>query len=270
MLKVGIIGISGRMGLELARIGVDRHIKNQLTVSAATVQSGDASVGRDIGAVVGRDLIGVVCSDNVVHAVKSSDVVIDFTIPEHSLYIAKLASIERTAYVCGTTGFTSGQMLTLQEYAQSTQLFWSPNMSITVNLLAFLVKKAAGLLNSSFDIEVLEMHHRNKVDAPSGTALMLGKAAAEGRCLNFDDVKIFDRSGKRPKDGIGFAVLRGGGVVGEHSVIFASNEERLELKDVVYSRAVFAEGAFAVLDWLVKQTPSKLYSISDYIESIAK
>lgn len=178
--------------------------------------------------------------------------VIDFTVPEASLAMSTLTAQARIVHVIGTTGFTSAEEETLELASLHATYIKSGNMSLGVNLLAALTTRAAASLGDDWDIEVLEMHHRHKVDAPSGTALLLGQAAADGRHVDLDEKRVAGRDGmtgpRKPGD-IGFAVLRGGSVVGEHSVILASDNERIELGHIAQDRSIFAKGALAAARW---------------------
>jgi 4-hydroxy-tetrahydrodipicolinate reductase len=210
---------------------------------------------------------------------KRADVIIDFTTPEATMHHAELASASGTGLVVGTTGLSKEQETFLGQMAEKTRIVYAANMSVGVNLLLALVEQAAARLASEWDIEVFEVHHRNKVDSPSGTALALGRAAAEGRNKNpasstYSSLKnsvskegnafVFDREGKRIEGEIGFAVSRGGDVVGEHRVTFYTEGERLELGHKASDRSLFAKGALRAAAWLEGQ-PHGLYSMRDVL-----
>jgi 4-hydroxy-tetrahydrodipicolinate reductase len=220
-MKIGIIGINGRMGKSVAKIILSNDLND---ISGGLVRLGSKLVGQDIGKIIGHDDFGIKATDNLEEIIKASDVIIDFSNPDLSLQIAQIASRNNKIVICGTTGFSDEQKITLKNYAQNSVIVWGSNMSIGVNLLMNLAEQVARTLHSDFDAEILEMHHKNKVDSPSGTALSLGEAVAKGRNLDFGEVSRKTRDGivgKRVENEIGFASLRGGDVIGDHSVIFA-------------------------------------------------
>ncbi len=210
---------------------------------------GSAAIGQDAGLLAGRPACGVIVSDDPVPLFATADAVIDFTRPEASVRFSALAAQGKAVHVVGTTGFSAEQLAALGRAARHTPVIQSYNMSLGVNLLAALVRQAARALDAGWDIEVVEMHHRHKIDAPSGTAILLGRAAAEGRDVDFDAVKAVDRDGRRPEGAIGFASLRGGDVVGEHAVILAGAGERIELAHKATDRGIFARGAVKAALW---------------------
>lgn len=196
-----------------------------------------------------------------------ADVVIDFSRPEFTALLATEAARTGKALVSGTTGLNAEQMQHLQQAAQSAPILHAANMSLQVNLLALLVEQAARALDKTTDIEIVEMHHRHKVDAPSGTALMLGQAAAKGRNIGLDGTAVKSREGDigpRTQGSIGFATLRGGDVVGEHSVLFAGEGERLELSHKATNRDIFARGALQAAYWL-NGKPAGFYTMRDVL-----
>ncbi|KIE05392.1 4-hydroxy-tetrahydrodipicolinate reductase [Candidatus Jidaibacter acanthamoeba] len=269
-MKVGIIGASGRMGQELVKVAFEEMEHNKCQLIGASVRNSSYLLDKEIINPIENKSIGVAYSDNIENIIKNADVIIDFTGASYSLKVAELANKYKTVHICGTTGFNHDEFDRLTEIAKQTVLFWSPNMSIAIYTLSMLAEKAAALLGESFDIEVLEMHHKYKIDAPSGTALMLGKSAAKGRGINFEDSKVLNRSGSngvRQEGSIGFAALRGGSVVGEHSVIFASANEKIELSHTMYNRKAYAENAFKIAYWASTQLPGKIYTIEDYINT---
>lgn len=197
-----------------------------------------------------------------------ADAVIDFTRPEATLKHVALAAETNTAMIIGTTGLTNDDEKALHAAAQKTPILYAANMSLGVNMLLALVERAAASLGSdAWDIEIFESHHKHKVDAPSGTALAIGKAAASGRKVNLDDVKIAARDGitdEREEGSIGFSVARGGDVVGEHTAYFYADGERIELTHIATNRALFAKGALKAASWIKDQKPG-LYSMKDVL-----
>jgi len=249
-MKIGITGIRGRMASTLALEIVNNNL---FDISGALVREGYDEVGEDIGEFLGLDKkTNSLITDNVEKLFEESDAVIDFSSPELTMRCAEMASRKGKILISGTTGLSDEDRDKLEMLANNCVIIHSNNMSIGVNLLLNLVEETASLLREDFDTEVLEMHHRNKKDAPSGTALMLGKAIARGRNLNFGEVSRKVRDGvvgPRETNEIGFAVLRGGDVVGEHTVIFAGAGERIELSHKATSRLIFVNGAIRAAIW---------------------
>lgn len=248
-MKLAVMGATGRMGLTLIRHILD---SDDLELAGATEAPGHESVGTDLGRLVGRDPIGVTVTDDPLELVTHTEGVIDFTVPKASLAMSTLTAQARIVHVIGTTGFTSAEEDTLETAARHATIIKSGNMSLGVNLLAALTQQAAAALGDDWDIEIVEMHHRHKVDAPSGTALLLGQAAASGRGVDLADKRDAGRdghTGARKTGDIGFAVLRGGSVVGEHTVIMASENERIELGHIAQDRSIFAKGALTAAKW---------------------
>jgi len=220
-----------------------------------------------MGTLAGIGEIGVKVSDHPLELFTRIDGIIDFTAPAASLELAELSAQARIVHVIGTTGIASADEARLKAAARHARIVKSGNMSLGVNLLAALVKEVAAALPEEFDIEIMEMHHRHKVDAPSGTALMLGAAAAEGRGIDLRERAIRSRdghTGARPDGDIGFATLRGGSVVGEHTVIFAGPDERVELVHKAGSRDIFARGAVTAARWAFDKKPG-FYDMSDVL-----
>jgi 4-hydroxy-tetrahydrodipicolinate reductase len=265
MTKIGIVGCAGRMGQMLV---AEVLAGEGLSLSGGTERPGSDAVGRDLGEVLGRGVLGVTIGSDAKALFSVSDVVIDFTSPAAAAIHAHLAAETRTGYVLGTTGLDSEQEASLRQAATRTAVVWAPNMSVGVNLLFALVEQIAGSLDpATYDIEILEMHHRHKVDAPSGTALGLGQAAARGRGVKLDEVWQKSRdghTGPRKAGDIGFATLRGGDVVGDHTVIFAADGERIEISHKASSRQIFAKGAVRAARWACGRPPG-LYSMKDVL-----
>ncbi len=263
-LRIGIVGCAGRMG---------RMLVNQVAVTkgcsvyGGTEPADSSAIGEDINALAGLAPSGVTVSDDTAALFANSDVVIDFTAPAASVAHAKLAAKSGTTLVIGTTGLSNEEQAEITACGEKTVIIQGANMSLGVNLLAQLTKKVAELLDDEFDIEVLEMHHHHKVDAPSGTALLLGKAAAEGRQVDHDTVADRGRdgiTGARKKGDIGYAVLRGGNVVGEHTVIFAAENERIEITHKAGDRSIFTRGAVRAALWS-KGKPAGNYDMMDVL-----
>jgi 4-hydroxy-tetrahydrodipicolinate reductase len=265
-MKLAIMGAAGRMGRAIAQI---IHENPDCEIAGGTESNGSKAIGADIGELAGLGKIGVsVTSDNdAVELFTKVHGIIDFTVPAASIAYADLAAQARIVHVLGTTGFSKEDEEAIFAASRHARIVKSGNMSLGVNLLAALVRKAAQSLGPDFDIEVVEMHHRHKVDAPSGTALMLGKAAADGRMIALEDhsVRIRDgHTGPRNSGDIGFATLRGGDVIGDHTVIFAGGGERIELTHRATDRQLFARGAVQAALWAESQQPG-LYSMNDIL-----
>lgn len=248
-LKVVIAGCSGRMGHALLE-GV--FADADLVLHGALDRAGNAQLGHDAGEQFGK-LSGVQLTDDVESVLKNADVLVDFTRPEASMLYLEACQKSNVSMVIGTTGFSAEQKLAIESAAKNIPIVFAPNMSVGVTLLINLVEQAAKVLNDGYDIEVVEMHHRHKVDAPSGTALRLGEAAAKGLGQNLADCAIYARegvTGEREAGKIGFATLRGGDVVGDHTVVLAGIGERVELTHKASSRATFALGALRAAKFL--------------------
>ncbi len=221
-------------------------------LSGATEPAGSEFLGKDAGALAGIEPLGIAITDDPLELIASANAVLDFTSPAAAVAHAALCAQARIVHVIGTTGFNAEQEAAITAAARHAIIIKAGNMSLGVNLLAQLVRQAAKILEAAFDIEIMEMHHRHKVDAPSGTALLLGEAAAQGRGVKLSDVAARGRdgvTGPRKAGDIGFAVMRGGGVVGEHSVLFAADDEIIELRHRAFDRSIFARGAVAAARW---------------------
>lgn len=262
-MKIGIAGCTGRMGLTLITAVSETE---GVQLAAGSIRPDQSLPERDFWLSHGirREMI-VVTSPAALF--ESSDVVIDFTSPASTMALAEQAAARGKPLVIGTTGLSEEQFRELGQYANRAPIVWASNMSVGVTLLAGLVREVARKLDPSYDIEIVEMHHRNKVDAPSGTALSLGRAAAEGRGVDFDAMACLSRegmTGARPMGEIGFATLRGGEVIGDHTVIFAGPGERIELTHKSSSRSIYAYGAIRAARWLAQKQPG-LYSMQDVL-----
>ncbi len=262
--KIAVMGVSGRMGQMLLR-AVD-EAKGAVLVGA-TERPGHGWIGQDIGVAAGGRPRGVIVHDNPLDALQHAHAVLDFTTPAATVANAEIAAQVRAAHVIGTTGMRADDLAFLAAAARHAPIIRSGNFSLGVNILAEVTRQVAAALNVDFDIEVLEMHHKHKVDAPSGTALMLGEAAAEGRGVSLDDVRDAARegiTGARETGHIGFAALRGGDVVGEHEVIFAGPGERVVLRHIANDRMLFARGAVTAAIWGHHRKPGQ-YSMQDVL-----
>lgn len=263
-MKIGILGCSGRMGRTLLNEVLEHP---DCTLSGGVEREGSSAIGSDLGMLAGREALGMKASADVAALCRESDAIIDFTAPEATLAVGKLAAEHNTIHVIGTTGFTPEQKAELAALGQKNRIVQAPNMSVCVNLFLKVVEQVAGILDESFDIEIVEMHHNKKVDAPSGTALRLGEAAAKGRGINHDANAVLTREGQtgpREPGTIGYATLRGGDVVGDHTVMFAGPGERLELTHKASDRRIYARGAIRAAIWARKQ-PNGLYSMFDVL-----
>ncbi|MBI3672895.1 MAG: 4-hydroxy-tetrahydrodipicolinate reductase [Rhizobiales bacterium] len=263
-MKLAIAGAGGRMGRVLTRIV---HETPGAEVAGGLEAKGSPHIGADLGTLAGVGALGIAVSDDPLALFTRIDGVIDFTVPAASLAFAELSAQARIVHVIGTTGIDEAGEAAIKAAARHACIVKSGNMSLGVNLLAAMVRKVAAALGEEFDIEVLEMHHRAKIDAPSGTALLLGKAAAQGRGIDLKQrsVRVRDgHTGARPAGDIGFATLRGGSVVGEHTVMFAGPAERIELTHKAESRDIFARGAVRAALWAMDQKPG-LYAMSDVL-----
>jgi 4-hydroxy-tetrahydrodipicolinate reductase len=259
-----VVGAAGRMGRTLVRIIAETP---GATLIGAVERSGAAELGEDAGTLAGLAANGIRLSDDPLPLFAKADGVLDFTAPAATTAFAELAAQARIVHVVGTTGLKGEDEAKLKAAARHAVIVQSGNMSLGVNLLAVLVRQAAKALDADFDIEILEMHHRHKVDAPSGTALLLGRAAAEGRGIDLDShaVRVRDgHTGARKRGDIGFATLRGGSVVGEHSVLLAGEGEVIELAHRATDRAIFARGAVKAALWGRGRKPG-LYSMADVL-----
>jgi 4-hydroxy-tetrahydrodipicolinate reductase len=264
-IRVGVVGGSGRMG---------QMVVAQVTETAGCAiaggvdQPGNAVIGKDIGSIAGIEALGIKIGDDAAAMIAGVDVVIDFTVPQATVEHARLAAQAGAAMVIGTTGLDKEQAGVIDAAARHVPIVWAPNMSVGVTLLLALTEQVASILGpDDYDIDIVEMHHKHKIDAPSGTALGLGHAAAAGRGVDLDTVYKAARdgiTGARPTGEIGFAVLRGGDVVGEHSVVYAGDGERVELTHKAGSRKVFAAGAVRAALW-TQGRAAGLYSMRNVL-----
>jgi 4-hydroxy-tetrahydrodipicolinate reductase len=263
-MRLVVAGAGGRMGRTLVKAIAD---SKEFALAGALEDARSPLIGWDAGTLAGIGENGVKLTGNVWPLMEQADGIVDFTIPDATSSFAALAAKAGKVHIIGTTGLTEADEATIKDAAKTAIIVKSGNMSLGVNLLAALTRRVAKTLDASFDIEILEMHHNQKVDAPSGTALMLGRAAAEGRGIDVNKCSVATReghTGARRAGDIGFATLRGGSVVGEHSVIFAGPAERIELVHRAEDRMIFARGALHAALWARNQKPG-LYSMADVL-----
>lgn len=263
-MKLIVVGAGGRMGRTLTRIVTESE---GVTVVGAVEREGSPEIGKDAGLLAGVGELGVPLTTDPLPLFAMAEGVLDFTVPAATTAFAEIAAQARIAHIIGTTGLSAGDDEKIAAAARHAPIVKSGNMSLGVNLLAVLVRQAAQALDPDFDIEILEMHHRAKVDAPSGTALMLGRAAAAGREIALEEHSVRSRdghTGARKRGDIGFATLRGGSVIGEHSVLFAGNAETIVLSHKATDRALFARGAVKAALWARDRKPG-LYSMADVL-----
>jgi 4-hydroxy-tetrahydrodipicolinate reductase len=265
MVGIAVFGATGRMGRTILPLIAS---SDDLTLAGALVAPGSPAIGRDAGAITGVAATGVLVTDDPERALDGAEVAIDFTRPAASVAHAEACARRGCPIAIGTTGHDSAARLALEAAARTVPVVLAPNMSLGVTLLILLAELAARGLPPQYDAEIFEAHHRDKVDAPSGTALALGAAVARARGTRLDDAAVYVRAGEagpRPDGAIGFSVLRAGDIVGEHCLVFAGPGERLELKHVAHDRSGFARGALAAARWLAAGHEPGLYGMADVL-----
>ncbi len=263
-MRLAVMGASGRMGRAITMAILDNK---EIELVGATDEPGSTTIGQDIGTLNGLNPLGLTITDDPLSLFTKVDGILDFTSPTATLNFAELAAQARIVHVIGTTGIDKAGEEKIKAASRHATIIKAGNMSLGVNLLAALTKKVAELLDENFDIEIVEMHHKHKVDAPSGTSLMLGKAAALGRNVDLTEESVRGRdgiTGPRPPGSIGFASLRGGSVAGDHTVIFAGEGERIELTHKADDRRIFAGGAVKAALWGKSKGPG-LYNMADVL-----
>lgn len=263
-MKIGIVGCAGRMGRMLVKAV---HDTEGAELAGGSEQPGSEFITQDPAVLAGMPESGLEIMDDPAGVFALSDVVVDFSSPDATVTHARLADELGVALIPGTTGLDTSQQAEIEQAAKSVPIVQAANYSVGVNVLQILTEQAARMMGDEFDIEVLEMHHRHKVDAPSGTALALGQAAANGRGVDLEKVSQRVRdgiTGERTRGDIGFATLRGGMVVGDHTVMFASDDERIELTHKASDRGLFAKGAIRAALWTEGKDPG-LYSMRDVL-----
>ena len=253
MIRIAIVGAGGRMGRTLIQ-AVEEN--NGLTLGAATEQPGSTLLGADAGVIAGDGSVEVLITDDLANVVNDFDVLIDFTTPDATMEHLKICRENGKAIIIGTTGLNDAQKLTIEAASADIGIVFAPNMSVGVNLCFKLLDIASRVMGDDADIEIIEAHHRHKVDAPSGTALRMGEVVANALGRDLKDVAVYGREGQtgaRDRQAIGFETIRAGDVVGEHSVWFAVNGERVEIVHKASSRMTFANGAVRAARWIVDQ-----------------
>ena len=259
-----ITGASGRMGQMLINMIAG---SGKARLAGCVERPGHAWIGRDVGEAMGGGALGVIVTDDPLEAFASAQAVIDFTTPAATVEFCALAAQARAVHVIGTTGLEAVHLARIESASHHAVIVRAGNMSLGVNLLTRLTQKVAEALDADWDIEIVEAHHRMKVDAPSGTALMLGEAAAKGRGVALEDARVSGRDGiigARTRGSIGFSAIRGGDIVGEHDVIFAADGERIILRHIATDRTVFARGALRAALWGQGRKPGQ-YDMMDVL-----
>lgn len=261
MIKVAVMGCTGRMGTAIIKKILE---SDTFSFIGGTARLESEDMGSDIGHVLKREHLGIFVTSDPVPLIKQADVVIDFTAPESTAQHALIAAQFNKPFVTGTTGMGKDLQQDIINASEQVPVVFSPNMSIGITLMNVLVKKVATILDDSFDIEIVEMHHRHKLDAPSGTAIAIGQAAAKGRGIHLEGTSVRCRTSQRHKGEIGFSSLRGGEVAGDHSAIFAGDNEVITISHRAFDQKVFASGALKAAEWLIKQ-PKGLYTMHDVL-----
>ena len=254
-VKISVPGGNGRMGKTL----IKEIIENEsLELANSSCLPDEKEKGLDLGTLVGLNPIDKILTDNSSSIFQDTDVIIDFTVPEASILHVKKAATYKIPIVIGTTGFSNEQFDKIKSFSNQIPIVYSANFSVGITIMKKLINDATKYLGSDWEIEILEAHHNKKIDSPSGTALLLGSEAAKARGKNLDDIKQLSREGiigKRKKDKIGFSVVRGGNVVGEHSIKYFNGDERLEINHIANDRSIFAKGAIRSAIWTLNQKP---------------
>jgi 4-hydroxy-tetrahydrodipicolinate reductase len=250
MIRIAVVGVSGRMGLCLVKATL---LASQARLTVAVSRPESTAIGKDAGELAGIGVVGVKVASNLAAITDQFDVLIDFTRPEASMPIIEACRQAGKKLVIGTTGYSSEQKTVIADAAKDIAIVLAPNMSVGVNLSLKLLEIAAKVMGDYTDIEVIEAHHRHKIDAPSGTALLMGEVVAKALDRNLKDCAIYGRegnTGERDRKTIGFSTIRAGDIVGEHTVMFADEGERLEITHKASSRMTFANGAVRAAVWL--------------------
>jgi 4-hydroxy-tetrahydrodipicolinate reductase len=267
LIRVVVTGASGRMGRRVIDLmGID----GDLELVGALAHAAHPDLGRDVGDIAGVGPVGVILGHDLGSLLPEADVVIDFSIADATLEYMRMVAASEKAMVIGTTGFTESQHQDITRLSTGMRCFMAPNMSLGVNVLFQVLRQVAASLGADYDVEIVEAHHRTKVDAPSGTALRMAAVIAETLGRNLDDVAVYGRQGivgRRSDTEIGIQAIRAGDIVGEHTVIFGGMGERLEFVHRSQSRDNFARGALRAAKWIVQQSAG-LYSMEDLLHSV--
>lgn len=264
MVRIAIAGAAGRMGRNLVKA---THISPQSEVGAGSERPESSLVGVDIGELCGEGKFDVVLTSDLANDVENFDVIVDFTAPASTLANLELCKTHGKSIVIGTTGFSDEERHQIDQFAKDVPIVMAPNYSVGVNLVFKLLEKAAKVMGDYCDVEIVEAHHRHKVDAPSGTAIGMGEAIAGAMGNQLNDVAVYARegiTGERTKDEIGFATIRAGDIIGEHTAMFADIGERVEITHKATDRMTFANGAVKAATWLSSK-PAGLYSMTDVL-----
>jgi 4-hydroxy-tetrahydrodipicolinate reductase len=264
VVRIAIAGAAGRMGRNLVKSTISM---DNATLGAANERPQSSLIGVDVGELSGEGKLNIALVDDFKKALNDFDVVVDFTVPKNTLSNIQLCKEAGKAIVIGTTGFTEEQKQQINEYAKEIPIVMAPNFSVGVNLVFKLLEKAAKVMGNYSDIEIVEAHHRHKVDAPSGTAIGMGEAIAGAMGNKLSDVAVYARegiTGERTQDEIGFATIRAGDIVGEHTAMFADIGERVEITHKATDRMTFANGAIRAAIWL-KDKPPGFYTMTDVL-----
>jgi 4-hydroxy-tetrahydrodipicolinate reductase len=264
MIQIAVLGATGRMGQTLCRLISEA---GDLQLVGAATEPGHPAIGQDVGSIAGSAPLGILVTDDAKEAVANCQVAIDFTLPDALTQNLAACVSTKTALVIGTTGLSDEQQGLIEHAADSISIVYGRNMSIGINVLTELVRQASGALGADYEVEITEAHHRNKLDAPSGTALQLGETVARQRGTTLESSAVYDRhesSAPRAAGTIGFTSIRAGSIVGDHAVILAADEEIIEIKHRAMDRAAFARGALRAARWVVGQ-PVGLFSMNDVL-----
>lgn len=264
MIRIAVVGASGRMGLCLIKAA---ELSNNTSLNVAISRAGSDVIGRDAGEIAGIGRLDIKVQDDLAAKVGDFDALIDFTRPDISMEYIELCRKAGKTIIIGTTGYSEAQKATMAEAAKDIAIVFAPNMSVGVNLSLKLLEMTAKVMGDYTDIEIIEAHHRHKVDAPSGTALRMGEVIADTLGRNLKDCAIYSRegdTGERDRKTIGFSTIRAGDIVGEHTVMFADEGERVEITHKATSRMTFANGAVRAAVWL-KEQKNGLYDMQDVL-----
>jgi 4-hydroxy-tetrahydrodipicolinate reductase len=264
MLKVAVFGANGRMGRAVTRVV---SASADAEIVGACTEAGNETIGQDVGELAGLGSLGILVTGDSSEALANADVAIDFTLPAAVPGNLAAAQAANCALVMGTTGLTAEHVALIDQASENISILYGRNLSIGVNVFTELARQAARYLGNDWDVEITESHHRFKLDAPSGTALQLGEAVADERGVNLADVQVLGRSGQtgeRPLGAIGINAIRGGNIVGDHTVAFISDTETVELSHHAVDRELFASGALKAGHWLAGK-PAGLYGMRDVL-----